>query len=151
MRSTWRELAEELVPYVKEMGYTHVELMPVTEHPLDASWGYQATGYFAATSRFGDPEGLMYLIDRFHRAGIGVILDWVPGHFCRDDHGLGRFDGTPLYESGDHPGWGTYKFDLARGGVRSFLINDAPLWLNVNHPDGLRVDGGSIMIKHNIG
>lgn len=148
---TWRELAEELVPYVKEMGYTHVELMPVTEHPLDASWGYQATGYFAATSRFGDPEGLMYLIDRFHRAGIGVILDWVPGHFCRDEHGLGRFDGTPLYESGDHPGWGTYKFDLARGGVRSFLISSALFWLNVYHADGLRVDGVSSMLYLNFG
>ena len=135
---TWYELADSLVPYIRDMGYTHLELLPVTEHPFDGSWGYQATGFFAATSRFGEPEGLMHLIDECHRAGIGVILDWVPGHFCRDTHGLGRFDGTALYESGDMPGWGTYKFNYARNEARSFLISSALFWLEEYHADALR-------------
>ena len=148
---TWYELADSLVPYIKDMGYTHLELLPVTEHPFDGSWGYQTTGFFAATSRFGEPEGLMHLIDACHRAGIGVILDWVPGHFCRDAHGLGRFDGTALYESGDMPGWGTYKFNYARNEVRSFLISSALFWLEEYHADALRVDGVSSMLYLNFG
>ena len=148
---TWGELANELVPYAKDMGYTHIELLPVTEHPLDGSWGYQVTGYFAATSRFGEPEGLMYLIDLCHRNGLGVILDWVPAHFCRDEFGLGRFDGTPLFEAGDNPGWGTYKFDFGRNEVRAFLISSALYWLQEYHADGLRVDGVSSMLYLNFG
>ena len=148
---SWDDFCRELVPYVADMGYTHVELLPVTEHPLDGSWGYQVTGYFAATARFGDPEGLMRLIDCFHRSGIGVILDWVPGHFCRDDHGLGMYDGTHLYDAGDMPGWGTYKFDYERYEVRSFLISSALFWLQVYHADGLRVDGVSSMLYLNFG
>ena len=148
---TWYELADSLVPYIKDMGYTHLELLPVTEHPFDGSWGYQTTGFFAATSRFGEPERLMHLIDACHRAGIGVILDWVPGHFCRDAHGLGRFDGTALYESGDMPGWGTYKFNYARNEVRSFLISSALFWLEEYHADALRVDGVSSMLYLNFG
>ena len=146
---TWYELADSLVPYIRDMGYTHLELLPVTEHPFDGSWGYQATGFFAATSRFGEPEGLMHLIDECHRAGIGVILDWVPGHFCRDAHGLGRFDGTALYESGDMPGWGTYNY--ARNEVRSFLISSALFWLEEYHADALRVDGVSSLLYLNFG
>ena len=148
---TWYELADSLVPYIRDMGYTHLELLPVTEHPFDGSWGYQTTGFFAATSRFGEPEGLMHLIDECHRAGIGVILDWVPGHFCRDTHGLGRFDGTALYESGDMPGWGTYKFNYARNEVRSFLISSALFWLEEYHADALRVDGVSSLLYLNFG
>ena len=147
----WDDFCRELVPYVKDMGYTHVELLPVTEHPYDGSWGYQCTGYFAATARFGEPEGLMRLIDAFHQNGIGVILDWVPGHFCRDTFGLGVFDGTALYEAGDMPGWGTYKFDYERYEVRSFLISSAMFWLQVYHADGLRVDGVSSMLYLNFG
>lgn len=148
---SWYELADALVPYIADMGYTHLELMPVAEHPFDGSWGYQVTGFFAASSRFGEPEGLMHLIDECHRAGIGVILDWVPGHFCRDAHGLGRFDGTALYESGDMPGWGTYRFNYARGEVRSFLISSALFWLEQYHADALRVDGVSSMLYLNFG
>ena len=148
---TWDELRRDLVPYVRDMGYTHVELLPVMEHPYDGSWGYQCAGYFSATGRFGDPEGLMRLIDDLHGAGVGVILDWVPGHFCRDDHGLGRFDGTGLYDAGDMPGWGTYKFNYERNEVRSFLISSGLFWLQVYHADGIRVDGVSSMLYLNFG
>ena len=148
---TWTELAEELIPYAVDMGYTHLELLPVMEHPLDASWGYQVTGFFAATARHGHPSGLMEFIDRAHCAGLGVILDWVPGHFCRDSHGLGRFDGEPLFEGADHPQWGTYRFNFASPVVRSFLLSSAFFWLREFHADGLRVDGVSSMLYLNFG
>ena len=135
---TYRELAQQLVPYVRDMGYTHIELMPVTEHPLDESWGYQATGFFAATSRFGSADDLRALIDACHQAGIGVILDWVPGHFPRDDFALAHFDGTALYEHADprlklHPDWGTHVFNYARNEVQSFLLSSAHFWLAEFH------------------
>lgn len=150
---TYEQIARQLVPYILEMGYTHVELLPVMEHPLDMSWGYQVTGYYAATSRFGEPKGLMALIDALHQSGIGVILDWVPAHFPRDGAGLRRFDGTPLYEHpdprrGDMPQWGTHMFDLARGEVRSFLLSNACFWLEWFHADGLRVDAVSSMLYY---
>ncbi len=148
---SWEELAEELIPYVKDMGWNYIEFMPVAEHPLDASWGYQVTGYFAPTSRYGHPDGLKALIDRCHQEGIGVILDWVPGHFCRDSQGLGNFTGKMLYESYDHPQWGTYCFDFERPQVRSFLLSNARYWLEEFHADGLRVDGVSSMLYLNFG
>ena len=147
----YRELANTLLPYVKELGFTHVELLPVMEHPLDESWGYQTVGYFAPTSRFGSADDLRAFIDRAHDLGIGVILDWVPAHFPTDAHGLGRFDGTSLYEHPDprrgfHPDWGTHVFDVGRPEVRAFLISSALHWLESYHADGLRVDAVASML-----
>ena len=152
--NSYDEITERLVPYVKELGFTHVELMPVMEHPFDGSWGYQCTGFFAATSRFGDPQGLMRLIDAFHQQDIGVILDWVPSHFPYDAHGLFMFDGAHTYEYADmrkgfHPDWNSYIFNYKRGEVKSFLISSARYWFDLFHIDGIRVDAVSSMLKLN--
>jgi 1,4-alpha-glucan branching enzyme len=152
--NTYDQISERLVPYVKEMGFTHVEFMPVMEHPFDGSWGYQCTGFFAATSRFGDPQGLMRLIDAFHKEDIGVIMDWVPSHFPYDAHGLFMFDGTHTYEYADmrkgfHPDWNSYIFNYKRGEVKSFLTSSARFWFDLFHIDGVRVDAVSSMLKLN--
>ena len=153
---TYRELAHELVDYAADMGYTHIELMPVMAYPYDPSWGYQVTGYYAATSRYGSPEDLMYFVNRAHEKGLGVIMDWVPAHFTRDAHGLARFDGTPLFEHSDPrrsdmPQWGTLLFDFDKTQVQSFLLSSAMFWLAEYHFDGIRVDAVSCMLYLDFG
>ncbi|HIW33355.1 MAG TPA: 1,4-alpha-glucan branching protein GlgB [Candidatus Paenibacillus intestinavium] len=148
---TYTELAEQLVPYVADLGYTHIELLPITEHPLDQSWGYQVVGFYSPTSRFGSPEQLKQLINACHQHQLGVILDWVPGHFCKDDHGLRNFDGTPIFEGADWkraelPLWGTLSFDYSKHEVQSFLVSNAIYWLDQFHFDGLRVDAVASML-----
>lgn len=149
---TYQEMSGILIPYLLEMGYTHVEFMPLAEHPYDLSWGYQGTGYYAATSRYGEPQELMFLIDSCHQAGIGVLLDWVPAHFAKDAHGLRLFDGSPLYEYSDpmlaeKPGWGTLSFDFGKPEISSFLISNALFWFDMFHIDGMRVDAVTSMLR----
>lgn len=148
---TYDDLSDELVAYVKKMGYTHIEVMPLSEHPFDGSWGYQATGYFAATSRYGTPQQLMHFVDACHKAGIGVILDWVPGGFCANAEGLATFNGRMLFEREIHPNWGTHKFDFSRPEVRSFLVSNVLFWIGQFHVDGIRMDGVSSMLYLNFG
>ena len=148
---TYDDLSDELVEYVSQMGYTHIEVMPLMEHPFDGSWGYQATGYFSATSRYGTPQQLMHFVDACHKAGIGVILDWVPGGFCANTEGLATFNGHMLFEREIHPNWGTHKFDFGRPEVRSFLVSNALFWIETFHADGIRMDGVSSMLYLNFG
>ena len=148
---TYDDLSKELVAYVKKMGYSHIEVLPLSEHPFDGSWGYQPTGYFAPTSRYGNPRQLMHFVDACHKAGIGVIMDWVPGGFCADAHGLATFNGEMLYEHEIHPNWGTHKFDYSRPQVRSFLVSNALYWVETYHIDGIRMDGVSSMLYMNFG
>ena len=148
---TYDDLSDELVSYVKEMGYSHIEVMPVMEHPFDGSWGYQVTGYYAPTSRFGNPKQFKHFMDACHQAGIGVILDWVPGGFCPDEHGLVHFNGTKQFEKEVHPNWGTYKFNFEKGEVRTFLISNLLYWIDEYHADGIRMDGVTSMLYLNFG
>ena len=148
---SYEQFAEQLVPYAKDMGFTHIELLPISEHPFDPSWGYQPTGLYSPTARFGDPAGFKHFVDVAHKAGLGIILDWVPAHFPTDEHGLAHFDGTALYEHADprqgyHPDWNTAIYNFGRKEVSSFLINNALYWFEEFHIDGLRVDAVASML-----